>query len=342
MTTLHEYLSESIVSAKFHDTNLLQQHWQYPGGCTNAVGQVGTVLVHRPGDEMTELQKGHYEPSVGAFVLRDRDGHILAYSLSEGPPDIERMQEEHDALTKALHAAGADVIDVHLGDGFINQVFMRDIGMVVPGGIVLSRFALGMRYGETAGALKSIVNLGMPVLGMIQGDGFVEGGSFTVLDRNTAIVGRSVRVNDIGIHQLREILSWQGMDLMVVDIPACLIHLDEAFVLLDTDKALMNPELLPHWFIHEMQSRGIEMIAVHPNDPPMANNFLTVSPGKVVFGASGFRTMEILASRGVEVIPVDVSEINKLGGGIHCATLELGREDVPSNPRRARSQTILQ
>jgi N-dimethylarginine dimethylaminohydrolase len=328
VTTLHEFLTENMMTETFHDQSLLKQYWEYPWGTTNAVGQVGRMLVHRPGDEVNALRRGRYEPEANAFVVRDTNRQVRAYSLSENPPNLKHMQDEHDNLTKALRDAGADVIDIHLGNEFVNQVFMRDMGMVIPGGIILSRFALDMRYGETRGALKSIVELGMPILGMIQGDGFVEGGSFTVLDSKTAIVGRSVRVNDCGIRQLREILSWQGMDLIVVDIPACLIHLDEAFGLLDTDKALMNPNLLPHWFIHDMQLRGIEMIPVHPDDPAMTNNFLTVSPGKVIFGASGKRTIERLEKRGVQVIPVDVTEINKLGGGIHCSTLELSREDV--------------
>ncbi len=329
MTTIHEFLAENVVAESFHKKSLLEKYWDEPWGCSNAVGRIKHVLVHRPGDEMKELRNARYEEEVGAFVLRDREGNIRAYSLTDEPPDVEKMQAEHHHLTEALRKAGCEVIDVG-GNGFLNQLFMRDSGMVIPGGIVLSRFALDMRYGETKLALQTVANLGMPVLGMIQGDGFVEGGSFTVLNKHTAIVGRSIRVNDDGIAQLREILAWQGMDLMVVDIPACLIHLDEAFILLDVDKALMDPTLLPHWFIHEMQARGIEMISIHPSDPPMVNNCLTVAPGKVVFSATGERTMERLVNRGIDVIPVDVTEINKMGGGIHCSTLELNREDVPA------------
>lgn len=327
MTTIHEFLAESVVTDSFHQKSLLQKYWDEPWGSANAIGRIKHVLVHRPGSEMKDMQSARYEEEAGAFVLRDSEGNIRAYSLSDVPPNVEKMQAEHDALTAALRKAGCEVIDVG-GNGFLNQLFMRDSGMVIPGGIVLSRFALDMRYGETKRALQTVANLGMPVLGMIQGDGFVEGGSFTVLDRHTAMVGRSIRVNDAGIAQLREILAWQDMELMVVDIPASLIHLDEAFILLDVDKAVMNPKLLPHWFIHEMQSRGIEMIPIHPLDPPMTNNCLTVAPGKVIFPATGERTIEILTKRGIQVIPVDVTEINKMGGGIHCSTLELNREDV--------------
>ena len=35
-----------------------------------------------------------------------------------------------------------------------------------------------------------------------------------------------------------------------------------------------------------------------------------------------------LEAAGIEVIPVDISEINKLGGGIHCSTLPILRNHI--------------
>lgn len=330
MLTLHEFLGESMVLECSSDKRLLQDIWGERWGVRNAVGQIRKVLVHRPGEEVLLLNKSTYEPGLDALVLRDENGQIQSYCRAEQPPDLDLLQEQHDAMTKALRETGAEVIQLEPGetDRWTNRVFTRDVGMVVPGGVILSRFALRMRYGETKLALQTLAKLGMPILGSVQGNGFVEGGSFTVIDDKTAFIGRSVRVNDEGIEQVRQILSWQGIDLITVDVPANLIHLDEVFMMLDVNKALVNPLLLPHWFLEELKKRGILLIAVDPKDPPLTNNCLTVAPGKVLFSATGVRTIEQLAKHGIEVIPVDVSEINKMGGGIHCATLALMREDV--------------
>lgn len=55
---------------------------------------------------MEKLQKLRYDPDIGAFVLHDENRRILACSLSDEFPDVERMQEEHDAPAKPLRISG--------------------------------------------------------------------------------------------------------------------------------------------------------------------------------------------------------------------------------------------
>lgn len=329
MSVLHEYLVENVVTAPFHDKELQQDIWSEAWGVSNAVGRVKKVLVHRPGAEVLELTKCTYEPEAGALILRNEQNQIRSYCKAKQPPNLDLMQAQHDAMTRALREAGAEVIQLE-GEStrWTNRLFPRDVGMVIPGGVVLSRFAMNFRSGENRLAQQTFGKIGMPIMGAIQGKGFVEGGSFQVIDEKTAFIGRSVRVNQEGIEQLRQILSWQGMELVAVDLPAHLIHLDEAFMMLDVDKALVDPTLLPNWFLELLKTRGIQLIFVDPQDPPLTNNFLTLAPGKVLFPATGERTIERLARHNIEIIAVDVSEINTMGGGIHCSTLVLSREDV--------------
>ncbi|MDI3412317.1 hypothetical protein QKW52_27085 [Bacillus sonorensis] len=82
----------------------------------------------------------------------------------------------------------------------------------------MTRFALKMREGEEYCAYQTFAKMGVPILGTIQGNGFIEGGSFCMLNRRTALIGRSVRVNQEGIGQLEQILSWQGIELVTVDL----------------------------------------------------------------------------------------------------------------------------
>ena len=116
----------------------------------------------------------------------------------------------------------------------------------------------------------------IPIVGAIQGTGTMEGGSFSMLDAHTAVVGRSVRINDEGIAQLRSLLSYQGIDLIVVDIPAYYIHLDETFVPVDRDKVLASTFILPFWFLKLLKDRGYQIIECDRDDPMMTNNCIAI------------------------------------------------------------------
>ncbi|MFT8871833.1 MAG: arginine deiminase family protein [Sporolactobacillus sp.] len=329
MSVLHKFLDENLISEPFESTSLQERYWGGAWGNTNAVGKVRKVFVHRPGKEVLALNEAPYEPTVGARILRGDDGEIVSYCLSREPLDLAKMQAQHDRMTAVLNEEGVTVIPLETDDQFLtNMLFARDVGMVIPGGLILARFALKFRYGETLRTLRTAARIGMPVLASIQGSGCVEGGSFMVLDRKTAIVGRSIRVNQAGIEQLRAILSWQGMELLVVDLPARMIHLDEVFNMVACDKALVDASNLPHWFMQELERRGVQLIETDSLDPPMTTNLLCLEPGKVLFAERGSRTIERLRHAGIEVIAIPVDELNRMGGGIHCSSLVLRRDDI--------------
>ncbi|NMO97606.1 amidinotransferase [Paenibacillus lemnae] len=326
---MHEsfsYMSRTLVTEPFHDKKLLESIWGKTWGITNPVGKVKQILMHRPGSEVNRLEKYSAQIESGPMLLNQIKGNFSINSMPQSP-DLERLQQQHDALADALRKEGAEII--YLEDhenAWPEMMFTRDLGMVVPGGVILSRFALYIRYGETRLAAQKISEAGMPILGMVQGMGFAEGGSFTMLDPQTAVVGTSERVNAAGVDQIRQILSFQGIRLIAVDLPASIIHLDEAFLMVDQQKALVNISLLPFWFIDELHSRDIELLHVDPRDPVLTINGIAASPGRVICASGGSYTIDLLSKNGVEVIPVDISEIVKMGGGIHCCTLPLERK----------------
>ena len=96
----------------------------------------------------------------------------------------------------------------------------------------------------------------------------------------------------------------------------------------DRDKLLCSTFILPFWFLDLMKKRGYQIIETDRDDPFLTNNCLCLEPGKVLFSARGTRTIKNLEAAGIEVIPVDISEINKLGGGIHCSTLTILRDHI--------------
>lgn len=329
MNNSKRYFSRTLVSEPFHDKVLLQEIWGENWGVSNDVGKINKVLMRRPGKEILKLHTDAQLIEAGALLSGEISGRTPEDLNNSGKPNLTVLQHQHDQLSNVLRDKGIEVVYLE-GDSenWPESIFTRDLGMVIPGGVILSRLALYIRYGETLLASQTFSNLGIPILGCIQGNAFVEGGSFTMLDETTALIGRSERVNLNGIEQLRYLLSIQNIQLITIELPSTIIHLDEAFLLLDRHKALINKALLPYWFIDELHKRKIELFSVDPEDPPLTINILPIAPGRIVFPSSGERTMKLLENNGLDIIPVDVSEFYKLGGGIHCLTLPLIRESI--------------
>lgn len=328
MATLQMYMDRSRIENTF-TSDTYREVWGKGFGISNAIGKIRRIIVHRPGEELLRLRDSTFEEEAGARILRDEQGRIRSYWKGREAPDIGLMRAQHDAMTKILRGEGIEVIrwdDPH--HAWPNMTFARDFAEMTPCGAILSRYAMFFHQGETPLGQKLLADLGVPILGAIQGTGTMEGGSFCLLDPHTAIVGRSVRINDEGIDQMRRLLSYQDIELIVLDMPASYIHLDEAFVPVDRDKVLCSTFILPFWFLDFLQKRGYSIIETDQGDPCLTNNCLCLEPGKVLFSAGGTRTIKNLEAAGVEAIPVDLSEINRLGGGIHCSTLPILRDEV--------------
>lgn len=330
MKLIHELFEPNIISSEDQEHQITV--WGNTWGTNNDVGQIKKVLMKRPGKEITNIINESsciYEEEYGAWVHKEKKGYWV--SPDGSLPDLEKMQDQHDHLAEVLKKEGAEVIYLK-ADGdemeYSKCVYVRDLISVIPGGAVLSRMAPANRQGEEKFAVKTLADLGMPIAGSIIGKGVFEGGSFGFLNPRLAFAGHSKRGNSEGILQLKAILEVLGIDLTTIPLVGHSLHTDSAFTMVDTDKAVLISEKLPYWFLEKIRELGIEGIEVEPEER-WAVNCLAVKPGKVIVAAEAKRSIERMVKKGLEVIPIDYTEIQKNGGGIHCSTNPLVRESIP-------------
>ncbi|RMF85871.1 MAG: amidinotransferase [Nitrospinota bacterium] len=313
----------------FEDEEMQKRVWGRRWGVYNDVGTLKMVLVHRPGDEIKVMTADKYDPEIEALI----DDREQWYWRGKTAPNLAKMQEEHDAMVAALRAEGVEVVYVDGSPRNPNAMFTRDTGVAIRGGAIIGRMGpVGAepgtgRRGEEAFVTRKLVELGMPILRTIHGSGLFEGGSFAFIDEETAAIGLSYRQNEEAARQIEEVLAVQGVRLVRVPLTGHSLHLDGAFVMVAHDLALVNITRLPYWFLDLLAERKIHTVEVHHADNPRVINCLAVRPGKVLLAINnGDATAERLAKAGVEVIPLDYSECQCNGGGIHCSTMPLIRE----------------
>jgi N-dimethylarginine dimethylaminohydrolase len=307
----------------FEDPGMQAFVWGRPWGCTSDVGRLRTVLVHRPGPEVGVVDPAKYLPEIGAY------GDVEAgwYWRGPEPPDLPRMQAQHDALVALLRAEGVEVVMLEgVSPRCPKSVSTRDAVIAVAGGAVVCRLGARVRRGEELAVTRTLGRLGMPILRTIHGTGVLEGGSFAWLTPRTAVVGLGTRANAEGARQLEEVLRAQGVELLRVELPGYRQHIDGLLVMVDVDTALINPTLLPYSLIERLRDLKIRTIDLHPDDHPFTVNCLAVRPGRVVMSEASGPTLDRLARAGIEVLPLPFDAVYRGGGGIHCSTAPLARD----------------
>ncbi len=266
-------------SPPFEDEAELERHWGRVWGIDNDVGQIRSVLVHRPGPEMAVVDPAKRIPEIGSFGDVERGW----YFQSETPPDVPAMQAEHDAMVTALQGAGVEVFYAEGVDGGrLKSCYTRDPLIMIKGGAIVCRMGARIRRGEELATTRTLAKIGIPILRTISGTGVMEGGSFAWLNSSTAAIGVGVRVNRDGALQVAEVLKRQGVELLIVELTGYDIHLDVSFLMVDKDLALVNPFGLPYSFMEELKARGIHLVEIDPTDDPWINNSLATAPGRLL------------------------------------------------------------
>lgn len=310
----------------FEAPQRMEALWGRNWGCDNDVGQLRAVLMHRPGEEFNVIDKSSRLEGLDSY------GDVEAgwYWQSDEIPSLAQLQKQHDGLADALRAEGVEVIYLDgVGNGRFKSVYTRDSSFAVKGGSIVTRLAPRMRHGEELPVSRALAKLGMPILRTLHGTAMAEGGSFAWLNSKTAVIGRGIRNNDDGIAQIAEVLNYQGVELIVVDLRGYDIHIDGHFLMVDVDLALVWPRGLTFTFLERLKQLGIKTVEMTDDDNRWIVNSLAVRPGRVIMpeGISD-KTRDALSDHGVEIITIEYDKVQLNGGGIHCSTCPLIRDAV--------------
>lgn len=310
----------------FEDAGEQAEVWGRAWGCSNDVGKLRLVLMHRPGDELNVVDPAKRLPEIGAFG----DPETGWYWRGNEIPDLASMQAQHDGLVAALREEDVEVVFLdEVAPGRMKSIYTRDSVIALDGGAIVTRMGPPIRRGEELPVMRALAKLGMPILRTIHGTGILEGGSFAFITPKVAVVGVSSRVNEEGVDQLEDVLRRHGVELLRVHLTGYRLHIDGAFVMIDVETAIINPTQLPFWFLQRLDAMGIRTIEVCPDDSVSTINCLAVSPGRVLMsdGVSD-RTREKLERAQISVRIVPYEKVYLGGGGIHCSTGPLVRDRI--------------
>jgi dimethylargininase len=259
----------------------------------------------------TDTQDGPVRPRILVRRPSPRlaDGELT--HLARTPVDPVLALRQWEGYVAAFRSRGWAVTEVEPTDEHPDGVFVEDTVVVFDDLAVLTRPGVTSRRGEVASTARAVEALGLTVA-RITPPGTLDGGDVLTVGR-TAYVGRSGRTNDAGIAQLAALVTPRGWT--VVPVPTTLVlHLKSAVTALPDGTVVGFAPLVdtPHPFPALLEVPEEHGTAV-----------VDIGSGAVVMSADAPRTAEVYRARGLDVLPMPISEFEKLEGCVTCLSVRL-------------------
>jgi dimethylargininase len=195
-----------------------------------------------------------------------------------------------------------------------DSTFVEDTAVLIPAGAILTRPGAASRIGEVESIRETLSRL-CPRIASIQGPGTVDGGDVCEAG-NHFFIGLSDRTNEAGAGQLAELLVSYGYTSSTVDIRNVkdILHLKSGLAYLGDDRLVVIEALANH-----QEFRGYELVRVNVEEEYAAN---CVRANDHVLVAAGYPQFEqTLQGLGYETIALEMTEFQKMDGGLSCLSL---------------------
>ena len=251
---------------------------------------------------------GTFKYAITRTPAKTFDRGITTVNL--GTPSYERVLKQHRAYVEALKSIGLKVIELDSQPAYPDGHFVEDTAVVTPDVAIITNPGAISRQGEQ----EPIAEVLLPYreIEHIQAPGTVDGGDVLMIG-NHFFIGISERTNPEGAKQLGKILEKYAKTWATIPVGAGL-HFKSS-----VNEVAENTLLVTRDFANHPALKGYDKIIVNPAEAYAANT-LRVNDHLIL--PRGFpNTREQLSRLGQEIIALDVSEMQKMNGGVTCLSI---------------------
>jgi dimethylargininase len=232
-------------------------------------------------------------------------------SANLGKPDYQKALLQHADYIEALKECGLQVTELPADEKFPDSTFVEDVALMTPRCAILTNPGAPTRRLETRSMLKTIREFYAKVE-MIEAPGTLEAGDIMMVGDHY-FIGLSERTNRAGAEQMITILKNHGLRGSMVELTEVL-HLKTGLGYLENNNLLACGE-----FLSKPEFQRYHLLKVDPDEAYAANS---VWINGTVLTPRGFpKAMALIKSAGYNIREVDVSEFQKLDGGLSCLSL---------------------
>lgn len=232
-------------------------------------------------------------------------------SVDLGTPDYKKALVQHQDYIVALKESGLTVTCLDAEEDFPDATFIEDVALITTDCSIITNPGADSRAGEERSVRPILEDLTNNIES-INSPGTVEAGDVMMVDKHFYI-GLSERTNNRGADQLISVLQQYGMTgskIVLKDV----LHLKTGLGYLEQGNLLATGE-----FLREKQFQQYNILEVDADEAYAANS---VWVNGTVLTPTGFpKTKAMIEQAGYKTREVNVSEFQKLDGGLSCLSL---------------------
>jgi dimethylargininase len=235
-------------------------------------------------------------------------------SVALGAPDFALALEQHACYCRALERCGLTLTRLPAEPAHPDSTFVEDTAILSMRCNVLARPGAVSRSGEAESIGAALASLGIS-FGGIEAPATLDGGDICE-HGDHFFIGVSQRTSWEGAAQLAARLGKAGYESSCIDIRAVsgILHLKSGIASLDDERIVAIDSLAGHPAL-----RGRDIVRVAQGDEYAAN---CVRVNDRLLVPAGFPRMhDALEALGYSVTPLDMSEFQKMDGGLSCLSL---------------------
>lgn len=227
-----------------------------------------------------------------------------------GPPEYGKALSQHEQYVELLTRLGLKVEVLAPAEEFPDAHFVEDTAVVFPELALITRPGAPSRQGEAELMAAVLANYRKVV--HIDPPGTLDGGDVLTIGRNV-FVGLTDRTDRAGFNQLSKILTPLNYNCQAIPVSAGL-HLKSSVNYIGNDTILVTSELAGNraW-------EAYHKIIVDPQEQYAANT-LWVNDNLLV-PARFPRTTAKIKTLGLPVHELEITEMQKMDGGLTCLSL---------------------
>ena len=224
------------------------------------------------------------------------------------------MLAQYQSYCDALVECGLALTTLEPDLRFPDSTFVEDTAVLTPNGAVLTRPGAASREGEVDAIRPAILNY-FPSPLTIEAPGTLDGGDICEAGDHF-FLGLSHRTNEEGAHQLAAHLAALGYTSSTIDVRAMtsILHLKSGISYIGENTLVVMEEMAAN-----PQFRSFNLIQVGL-DESYGANCVRVN-GRVLVAAGFPKLTADLQARGFDPLVLEMSEFQKMDGGLSCLSL---------------------